>query len=334
MNDTDRIRRYPVPHQMAHLVVSLAVPASLTTGAALAWPEALPLATALPPPLLWTTHLAAAAVTLVAGVALAARDLLLAVIDDRPIEQLPLWIGKRDIVDAARSIGCRLGLTEAPEAGWFTPGQKLDFWLPAAAILLLAATGWVGGHLELFANVFSSGTLLLARLLHRGVGVLLVGYLLSGHLFRVIFLSPTPLLPTFLTGTITAAQLREAHPRAWREATERDLFVRSVEAGDIAIVPYERRRIAESSAMAAREALAAGNVRKAVRLLGRAMRARPDFPPALFLLGECHERLGNPGKARDLLARYLLTGPAEEGRVLATARIRELDRLLERGIGG
>ena len=102
-----------------------------------------------------------------------------------------------------------------PPVGKYNAGQKLVFWLMAASLVVLVATGIVFWR-PWFAYAFPIGLVRLATLLHAFAAVVLV-LGVTVHVYAAIWVKGT--VRAMTRGTVTEGWARQNHPLWHREVT-------------------------------------------------------------------------------------------------------------------
>lgn len=102
-----------------------------------------------------------------------------------------------------------------PPVGKYNFGQKMVFWLMAASLLVLLATGIVFWR-PWFAGAFSIGLIRVATLLHSVAAVVLILSVIV-HVYAAIWVKGT--IRAMTRGTVSEAWARQNHPLWYRDMT-------------------------------------------------------------------------------------------------------------------
>jgi len=99
-----------------------------------------------------------------------------------------------------------------PELGFHMPGEKLLYWIAAACLPILGATG-----LMMWTNTLPIGYDVL-RLLHRVSSILLTAFVIIHFTLNLVLRDQWPALKSmFLTGNVPSEWVRKHHPKALQE---------------------------------------------------------------------------------------------------------------------
>ncbi len=144
----------------------------------------------------------------------------------------PMWPKWRDLSEMVRDVRFLAGaLNERPRFAKFNYQNKIEFWAAAWGMFIMCVTGLVLWFPELFNGLIIE----VSHITHSWEAMLALVSIYGLHLFHVHSLhGKIRINQAWITGTISADDLRDEHPEEYDKLVQKGLIIPPVEEGGAA----------------------------------------------------------------------------------------------------